>query len=104
MQATKQYDHFMTRTGCIQGSALFYFNDPESFSPRGVIPIELASVSAGQRVQGMLDRRDKYIISITVHSSFECSKAVYLLSARSTHSQERWIEVPHSSLDHVDAG
>lgn len=78
---------------CVQGSALFYFNDAESFSPRGVIPIELATVAAGQRVQGMLDRRDKYIISVTVHSSFECSKAVYLLSARSTHSQERWIEV-----------
>lgn len=77
----------------MQGSALFYFNDAESFSPRGVIPIELATVEFGERVQGMLDRRDKYIISIAVHSSFECSKAIYLLSARSTHSQQRWIEV-----------
>lgn len=84
---------FMITLPIMQGCSLFYFTSPEDFSPRGVIPIELATVAEGRRTHGVVDRRDKYIISITVHHSFQCSKQVYLLSARSSTGQEDWLQV-----------
>jgi hypothetical protein len=80
----------------VQGSSLFYFTDADTYSPRGVIPIELATVAAGKRYQGIIDRRDKYIISITVHPSFHTTRSTYLLSARSTSGQEGWLQVRFS--------
>lgn len=77
----------------VQGCSLFYFTSPEDFSPRGVIPLEQAEIAEGKRTQGIIDRRDKYIISVTVDPSFQCKKPVYLLSARSSSGQTEWLQV-----------
>jgi hypothetical protein len=77
----------------VQGSTLFYFTDFDSPQPRGIIPVEHAIVTPGERIKGVMDRRDKYIIKVVVDPTFEVKKEFYLLSARSRSGQESWIAV-----------
>lgn len=77
----------------MQGSTLFYFTDVDSPQPRGIIPVENAIVTPGERTKGIMDRRDKYIIKVIVDPCFELKKEFYLLSARNRAGQEGWIAV-----------
>ena len=77
----------------MQGASLFYFTAFDSPQPRGIIPIENAKVTKGQRPAGSHDRRDKYLIRIDLDPEVEVARDFYLLSARSKAGLEGWIEV-----------
>ena len=77
----------------LQGGTLFYFTNPLAAQPRGIIPIEMAVIGKSMKANGVLERRDKYLISIQIHPSFDSKKQTYFLSARTRKSQADWLEV-----------
>lgn len=77
----------------LQGASLFYFTEFDSPQPRGVIPIENATILRGERSAVSSDRREKYLIKLILDPAFELKREFYLLSARSRQGHEGWLEV-----------